>query len=123
MISTAAGTRLGSFGLVDWGLVAFLAFTWGASFLFIDIALESLEPGAITWLRILLGSAAIGLMPKARRPVNPDSLPRITLLGFTWIAIPFTLFPIAQQWIDSSLAGILNGAMPLFAAAIAAILL
>ena len=45
------------------------------------------------------------------------------MLGLTWIAIPFTFFPIAQQWINSSLAGMLNAAMPLFAAGIAAILL
>ena len=122
-ISTADGTRRESFGLIEWGLVSFLALTWGASFLFIDIALDSLEPGVITWLRATLGAAALAFMPAARGAVDPDSWPQIVLLAFTWIAIPFTLFPIAQQWIDSSLAGILNAAMPLFAAAIAAILL
>jgi drug/metabolite transporter (DMT)-like permease len=123
MISTAAGTRRESFGSVEWGLVSFLALTWGASFLFIDIALDSLSPGVITWLRVLLGAAALSFLPSARRPVDSESWPRIVLLGFTWIAIPFTLFPIAQQWIDSSLAGILNAAMPLFTAGIAAVLL
>lgn len=122
-ISTADGTRRESFGLAEWSLVAFLALTWGASFLFIDIALESLEPGVITWLRAVLGSVALALMPAARGPVDAQRWPQVVLLGFTWIAIPFTLFPIAQQWIDSSLAGILNAAMPLFAAAIAALLL
>ncbi|MGI9647857.1 MAG: DMT family transporter, partial [Acidimicrobiia bacterium] len=76
-----------------------------------------------TWLRALLGAGALALIPGARRPVPPESWPQIALLGFTWIAIPFTLFPIAQQWIDSSLAGILNAAMPLFAALIAALML
>jgi len=123
MISTAAGTRSESFGLAEWGLVSFLALTWGASFLFIDIALDSLSPGVITWLRAALGASALALIPSARGSVDPESWPQIVLLGFTWIAIPFTLFPLAQQWIDSSLAGILNAAMPLFAAAIAAILL
>jgi drug/metabolite transporter (DMT)-like permease len=123
MISTAAGTRSESFGPAEWGLVSFLALTWGASFLFIEIALDSLSPGVITWLRAALGATALAFIPTARRPVDSDSWPQIVLLGFTWIAIPFTLFPIAQQWIDSSLAGILNAAMPLFAAAIAALLL
>lgn len=122
-ISTADGTRRESFGPAEWSLVAFLALTWGASFLFIDIALDSLEPGVITWLRALLGAAALALMPAARGRVDRESWPQVVLLGFTWIAIPFTLFPIAQQWIDSSLAGILNAAMPLFAATIAALLL
>ena len=122
-ISTADGTERDAFGPTEWSLVAFLALTWGASFLFIDIALDSLAPGVITWLRALLGAGALALMPAARGRVDQESWPQIVLLGFTWIAVPFTLFPIAQQWIDSSLAGILNAAMPLFAAAIAAILL
>jgi drug/metabolite transporter (DMT)-like permease len=29
------------------------------------------------------------------------------------MAVPLTLFPVAQRWIDSSLAGMLNGAVPL----------
>jgi len=33
------------------------------------------------------------------------------------------LFPIAQQWVDSSIAGMVNGGVPLFAALIAAVLL
>jgi drug/metabolite transporter (DMT)-like permease len=122
-LGTAEGTRRESFGLVEWTLVAFLALTWGASFLFIDVALDSLAPGVITWLRALLGAAALALIPSARQPVSRESWPQIALLGLTWIAIPFTLFPIAQQWIDSSLAGILNAAMPLFAALISALML
>lgn len=123
IITTADGTRPESFGPSEWSMVASLALMWGASFLFIDIGLDAFEPGLITWLRVSLGAAAIGLLPGARAPVDARAWPRLILLGFTWIAIPFTLFPIAQQWIDSSLAGILNAAMPLFAAVIAAVLL
>jgi drug/metabolite transporter (DMT)-like permease len=47
----------------------------------------------------------------------------VALLGVVWMAAPLLLFPIGQQWIDSSLAGMLNGAVPIFAAVIAAILL
>ena len=36
------------------------------------------------------------------------------------MAIPFVLFAIAQQWIDSSLAGMINAATPLFVALVAA---
>ncbi|MEE9184894.1 MAG: DMT family transporter [Acidimicrobiia bacterium] len=123
IITTADGTRPESFGPSEWSMVASLALMWGASFLFIDIGLDAFEPGLITWLRVSLGAVAIGLLPGARAPVDARAWPRLILLGFTWIAIPFTLFPIAQQWIDSSLAGILNAAMPLFAAVIAAVLL
>jgi len=40
-----------------------------------------------------------------------------------WIGIPLSIFPIAQQWIDSSVAGMLNGAVPITAAIFATILL
>lgn len=123
MISTTQGTRLGSFGPAEWGLVSFLGLTWGASFLFIDIGLDEFSPYLITWLRALFGAIALGFVPSARERVDSGNLPRIVLLGFIWIAIPFTFFPVAQQWINSSLAGMLNATLPLFAAAIAAILL
>jgi len=39
------------------------------------------------------------------------------------MAIPLLLFPVAQQWISSSVTGMINGAMPIFAAAWATYLL
>ncbi len=36
-----------------------------------------------------------------------------------WVAVPFTLFPIAEQHISSSVAGLLNGGTPIFAAVFA----
>ena len=49
-----------------------------------------------------------------------EAWPQIVALGVTWMAIPFVLFAIAQQWIDSSLAGMINAATPLFVALVAA---
>jgi drug/metabolite transporter (DMT)-like permease len=64
------------------------------------------------------------MLPKARATkISRDDLPRVVLLGVIWVAIPFTLFPIAQQWIDSAVAGMLNGATPIFTAIIASLLL
>ncbi|MGH3444397.1 MAG: DMT family transporter, partial [Nocardioidaceae bacterium] len=37
-----------------------------------------------------------------------------------WMAAPFVLFPLAEQSIPSAVAGMINGAAPLFTAAIAA---
>ena len=47
----------------------------------------------------------------------------MALLGITWVGVPFLLFPIAQQHIDSALAGILNGMVPIFSASIAMVLM
>jgi drug/metabolite transporter (DMT)-like permease len=55
--------------------------------------------------------------------VDRADWPRIVVLGLTWMAVPLLLYPIAQQWVDSSVAGAINGSMPLFSAALAAVLL
>jgi len=38
------------------------------------------------------------------------------ILAVLWVAIPFTLYPLAQQWINSAVAGLLNGATPVLVA-------
>ncbi len=112
-----------AFGAKEWGLLAGIAAIWGSSFLWMDIGLDSLQPGVIVMVRVLLGTAALSVFPRARKPVPRADLPRIAFLGLVWIGIPLSLIPIAQQWVDSSVAGMLNGAMPLTAAAWATVLL
>ena len=121
--STAQGSRLESFGLVEWALLGGVALIWGSSFLLIEIGLESLAPGTITWLRATLGFLALAAVPAARQPVDRAGYPRIVLLAFVWVVVPFLLFPIAQQHIDSALTGMLNAATPIFSAAVATVLL
>jgi drug/metabolite transporter (DMT)-like permease len=123
IIATARGSRSEAFGPAEWGLLGAIALMWGSSFLLIAIGLEGFEPGLIALLRLVFGAVALSLVPRARRPVDREDLPRILVLGVVWMAVPLTLFPVAQQWIDSSRAGMINGAMPLFSALVAAILL
>lgn len=120
---TATGTHRGAFGWTEWGLLAGIALIWGSSFLFIEVGLEAFSPGVVTMTRVVLGAATLALFRQSRAPIDRADRGRVALLGMIWIAIPLTLFPIAQQWIDSAVAGMLNGAMPVAAAAWAAILL
>ena len=101
------------FAPLDWGFVLGAASIWGGSFLFMAIGLDAFEPGVVTLLRVVFGGLALSMMPGSRVKVPREDLPRIALLGVTWMAFPLTMFPIAQQWIDSSVAGMLNAAMPL----------
>jgi drug/metabolite transporter (DMT)-like permease len=105
----------------DWGLFLGVSFIWGASFLFIDIALEDFHPGLITWIRVGLGALALAVLPASRVRFEPPDRGRVVLLSFVWVGIPFTLFPLAQQYINSAVTGMLNGAMPIFAAIIGAL--
>lgn len=110
---------VGAFAIGDWLLLAGVALTWGSSFLFIEIGLENFEPTLITFLRILFGALTIVWLKKARQPIERSDWGAVVIVGLLWMSIPFLLFPIAQQWIDSSLAGMINGAVPLFATLVA----
>ncbi|MDQ4144134.1 MAG: DMT family transporter [Actinomycetota bacterium] len=117
----ALDSSLDRFGARDWGLLAGTALLWGSSFIWIEEALEAFEPGLITLVRVVFGAATLAVFPRARATVPRSDIPAIALLGLLWMAAPLLLFPIAQQWIDSSLAGMLNGAVPIFAALVASI--
>jgi drug/metabolite transporter (DMT)-like permease len=77
-----------------------------------DVALDHEHPGLIAFLRPALGMLALWAFPAARRPVDRADRSRILALGALWMAFPLTMFPLAQQWIDSSVAGMLNSGMP-----------
>ena len=113
------------FTSADWGLFVSVAVIWGASFLFIDIGLDALPPGVITLMRVGLGALALAVLPLPRQhtKIRPEDRFRIVTLSVVWVAIPFTLFPIAEQHISSAVAGLLNGGTPIFAAIFAMALL
>lgn len=124
LLATAHGTNRESFSAGDWGLFLSLSLIWGGSFLFMAIGLDAFHPGLVTWLRVGFGALFLASLPQARRSRIPEGdRVRVGALGILWIGIPLTLFPIAQQWIDSAVAGMLNGAMPIFTAVVATMLL
>jgi drug/metabolite transporter (DMT)-like permease len=123
LLETAHGTRRDAFGATEWVLLASIAGIWGSSFLFIEIGLEHFGPGIVAFGRVAIGALTLASVPASRRPIDRADLPRAALLGLFWMAGPLLLFPIGQQWIDSSLAGMINGAVPIFAALTAALLL
>ena len=123
VLSTSAGTHRGAFTASDWALFASIGVIWGSSFLLIAIGLDAFEPGLITWLRVLFGALTLWLVPATRIPLARDDRARLVALSLLWVAVPFTLFPLAQQWISSGLTGLLNGSLPIFATAIGAVML
>ena len=121
--ATATGTNREAFRRSEWGLLAGIALIWGSSFLFIDIGLDAFQPGVVTLARVGLGAITLSLFPRSRKQIEPELLGRIAVLGIIWLGIPMIIFPIAQQWIDSSVTGMLNAAVPIFSAIWATILL
>lgn len=104
-----------AFDSLDWSLFAGVGLIWGSSFLLIKIGLEAFHPGLITLIRVGLGAAALTALPAARRRIAVEDRTKLLLLSILWVGIPFTLFPLAEEHINSAVTGLLNGATPLFA--------
>lgn len=105
-----------AFSASDWAVFSAIGLIWGASFLFIAVGLEALEPGVVTLVRVSLGALTLRLLPGSRTRLQPEDRVRMVVVAIVWVAIPFTLFPLAEQHINSAIAGLLNGAVPTFAA-------
>lgn len=102
---------------VEWALLALLSALWGGSFFFIGVAVQSLPPVTIVFLRVLIGAAT--LLVVLRVMGIRIALNRETIIAFAGMAllnnvIPFTLIVWAQGAIPSGLASILNATTPLF---------
>ena len=110
-----------AFAAQDWAWLIAVALIWGSSYLLIAFGVEHFQPALVAFLRLLFGVCVLSVIPAARRPVPRSEWRPIALLGIVWLALPFLLFSIAQQSIDSSLAGMLNAAAPLFVAVVGAL--
>lgn len=102
---------------IDWALLVTPGLIWGASFLLIAEGLDASPPDGITFLRFVIGFLTLAVVPGARTPVRREDRPAIAGLGLVWMAFPMSLFPHAEQHVSSALTGMLNGAIPLLAAA------
>lgn len=107
---------------VDWALLVLPGLIWGASFLFIAEGLTAVAPNGVTFARIAVGFLTLSLFPSARRPVARADWAGTAGLGVAWLAFPLSMFPFAEQHVSSALTGMLNGATPLFVAAVAGVL-
>ncbi|CAN5374511.1 MAG: DMT family transporter [Acidimicrobiia bacterium] len=124
-MSTVAPSSVASdrepFTGTDWVLFAAVGLIWGASFLLIKVALDVFHPGLITWTRVALGAAALIVLPGGRTQIAPEDRWAMTILSIVWVAIPFTLFPLAEEHINSAMTGLLNGAVPFFTGLVGAL--
>ena len=100
-----------------------LAALWGASFLFMRVAVPEFGPIVLADARValagvvLLGYATVVGTRPALRVRWRDYL----LLGSVNAALPFSLLAAAQLEIEASLAAVLNAMAPLFGALVAAV--
>jgi drug/metabolite transporter (DMT)-like permease len=110
------------FGPAEWGMTSVVAITWGASFLFIAIAIDHVATGVVPVARLFFGALALACFPAARKRIHREDLGRIALLGLVAMTIPFYLYPLAEQSVSSSVTGMINGSIPVTTVVAAAIL-
>jgi drug/metabolite transporter (DMT)-like permease len=101
--------------------IPILAALWGGSYLLVHIALRDLGPWMVVWGRVLCGLAVVaplahatGALTGLRAHARP-----LMITGILQITLPVAFIAIGQQWIPSSLAGVLNGSVPIFVAVLA----
>ncbi len=98
-------------------LLLLLAALWGPSFLFIKIAVETIPPITLVLGRIGIAAVLLWLFLRfsgGRLPTSGRVWGLLAVMALVQNAIPFVLFSWSEQFIDSALASILNGATPLF---------
>jgi drug/metabolite transporter (DMT)-like permease len=101
-------------------LLALLALLWGSVFMWIEIALRGMTPTQIVFGRSVFGAAVLVLLLRLRG----ESLPPRHLWAPIAVAavfanvVPFALFAIGQQTVDSGFAGILNATTPIWTLAV-----
>ncbi len=112
---------------LDWLIFLALGFFWGSSYLFIKIGVDhGLQPFTLITFRLAIGLVLLAsVVAIARQPLprEPRMYGHLFVMGVINIAIPFSLITFAEQTVDSSLASVINSAVPLFVIVIAAIFL
>jgi drug/metabolite transporter (DMT)-like permease len=114
----------GTSSRLDWLLFVLLGFFWGSSYLFIKIGVEAgLTPFALVTLRLFFGFlllAGVVLVARERLPRRLQTYGHLVAIAVLSVAVPFSLISWAEQSVDSTLAAVINGAIPLFVIVIAA---
>jgi len=111
VISGGRGTLLAS---VRIGVLALL---WGSTFLWIKLALNGLSPAQVTFTRCALGAVVLVVLcysARQRLPRGHVTWGHLIMAAFFCNALPFALFSIGEQTVDSGLAGVLNATTPLW---------
>ncbi|WP_239571917.1 DMT family transporter [Streptomyces sp. G44] len=102
--------------------MAVLALLWGSGFLWIKIALSGgLAPLHLTVIRCALGAAVLLALARAagqRLPRGRRVWGHLLVAALFCNALPFFLFSLGEQTVDSGVAGVLNATTPLWSLAI-----
>lgn len=107
-----------------WSLLLLLSAIWGASFLFIEMALVALSPASLVFFRVLIGAMTLGFVIIVTRRALPKQVSfwlSTLVMGAINNVIPFTLIAYGQVTITGGMASIINANTAFFGVLVAAI--
>ena len=107
-----------------WSLLLLLSAIWGASFLFIEMALVALSPASLVFFRVLIGAMTLGFVIMVTRRALPKQASfwfSTLVMGAINNVIPFTLIAYGQVTITGGMASIINANTAFFGVLVAAI--
>jgi len=110
----------------DWLVLLALGFMWGTSYVFIKLGVETLGTFTLIAARLGIGLcllAAVVAVAREPLPRSPRIYGHLIVMAGINIVLPFALITTAEHSVDSNLAAILNGTVPLFAIVFAALFL
>jgi drug/metabolite transporter (DMT)-like permease len=97
------------------------AAVWGASYMFIKVALDDFSEGAIVCIRTALGAMVLLALARRWNALAPlRGRWRVAgAIGLAQVVVPFLLITFGENHVDSQLTGILVSAAPIFTALLA----
>jgi len=103
-------------------LLLLLAALWGGSFVFMRVAVPSLGPIPLAYVRVSLAAIALLILAFAQRRVPPfrTRWREFAVVGVVNSALPCALFSYGQLYVTAATGAILNATSPFFAAIAAA---
>jgi drug/metabolite transporter (DMT)-like permease len=111
---------------IEWLVFLALGAAWGSSYLFIKVGVETLTPFTLVAGRLAIGAGVLAIVMRVARqplPRHRAAYGHMVVVALLGIVIPFSLITWGEQTIDSGLAAVLNGTVPLFAIVLAALVL
>ena len=113
---------------MDWLALIVLGLMWGTSYAFIRLGVQSggLPTFTLIATRLLVGFvflAAVVALAREPLPRNPRIYLHFFFMAVINVVIPFTLITTAERSVDSAIAAMINGAVPLIVILLAALVL
>lgn len=93
-----------------------LSAIWGSSFIFIKLSISSIPPTLLTFYRLLIASIFLLIFLKKIRIklLLSKNIPLLFGIALFGNVLPFNLISLSEVYLDSIVASVLIGTMPLF---------